>query len=132
MVKRLYKYLPKTEVSESVAKALQLDYQNNGIDFEAERAAKAKSNAEMLFDEHEDVTEQAASKLAPGVQAEPELVEEIKSLLTADVFSESDMGAYERRISTLTKLQARELLDEVKQEIAKRGKGWQHEPVLPA
>ncbi|MEJ8803158.1 recombinase RecT [Pontibacter sp. H249] len=60
VVKRLYKYLPKSEISEAVVNALQLDNQNNGIDFEAERAARAKSNASALFDEHEDVTEQQA------------------------------------------------------------------------
>ncbi|GAA4434735.1 hypothetical protein GCM10023188_26040 [Pontibacter saemangeumensis] len=58
VVKRLYKYLPKTDVSEAVVNALQLDNQNNGIDFEAEQATKARSNAAALFDEAEDVTGQ--------------------------------------------------------------------------
>lgn len=60
VVKRLYKYLPKSEISEAVVNALQLDNQNNGIDFDAEKAAKAKSNASALFDESEDVTDQLA------------------------------------------------------------------------
>ncbi|NEM96194.1 recombinase RecT [Pontibacter burrus] len=66
VVKRLYKYLPKSEISEAVVKALQLENQNNGIDFDEERAAKAKASASMLFDEAEDVTDQKA--IATGTE----------------------------------------------------------------
>ena len=69
VVKRLYKYLPKTEISEAVVNALQLDNQHNGIDFEAEKAAQAKSTNAALFDDAEVVEpeqEEAEAEEAPA------------------------------------------------------------------
>jgi recombination protein RecT len=55
VVRRLYKYLPKSEVSDAVVNALNLDNQSSGIDFDAERAAEAKNTSAALFDEAEEM-----------------------------------------------------------------------------
>lgn len=67
--------------------------------------------------------EKPAHKVPAGLEAEEDLVHQIKLLITDEVFTLSEAAIVERRLTSITKLQARELLDDVKKTIRDRREG---------
>lgn len=55
VIKRHYKYLPKSERALAAAHAIELDHENNGIDFETERREKPPINIDIVTNTPENI-----------------------------------------------------------------------------
>lgn len=63
VVKRHYKYLPKSDRAIMAATAIDIDHENNGIDFEEERKNKSTINIDLI-----EPTQENISKYGPIAQ----------------------------------------------------------------
>lgn len=57
-IKRLFKFLPKHNIPEQLVRTLELEEENNGVDFKAQGQEAVKSKANAFFDDVEDAQEQ--------------------------------------------------------------------------
>lgn len=87
---------------------------------------KTEEQANQLIDQLNEMIsalgpEKPAVKVPEGIEAEEELIQQIRYLINeSEVFSESEVDIVERRLTSITKLQARELLDDVKRTVRDR------------